>query len=207
MKEEIKRNNNYIYNSENNMEGINEKVAQMMKDKIIHDCHDFISHFNGESFHEVNHEVLEVPGKFKGIISNKTHRSDGGKKYLDTLELVGSDGDMITKESMADIEYYISDYDEDTIYDYDLLTTVKHEKRVFHIHVFNKQPEKIEEVIDVSDHPIKLLHWVFDEERKWKVLNRMKAKDYFTEGLTTHEHMELAHCIANATKKHSREFI
>ena len=207
MKEQIKRNSNYIYNTENNMEGINEKVAQMVNDDIISNCHDFISHFNGESFPEINHDVLKVPGKFQGIISNKAHRSDGGKKFLDTLELVGPDGDMVTKESMADIEYYIYDYDEDTIYDYDLLTTVKYEKRVFHIHVVNKQPEKIDDLIEVSGHPIKLLHRVFDEERKWKVLNRMKAKDYFTEELTAHEYMELAHCIANATKKDSKEFI
>ena len=37
------------------------------------------------------------------------------KKFLDTLELVGHDEDIVTKELMADIEYYISDYGEDTI--------------------------------------------------------------------------------------------
>ena len=82
MKEQIKRNSNYIYNTENNLEGINEKVVQRVEDDIIFNCHDFVSHFNGESFPEINHDVLKVLGKFKGIIINKTHRSDSGKKIF-----------------------------------------------------------------------------------------------------------------------------
>ena len=203
----IRRNSYYIENGKKNMGEIKKQVDIMLEEDINLFPHDFVSTFNGESFPKTNHDVLEVPGEFKNLTTSRSHTGGGKHKYMDLLEEIEPDGTVVTKPSMGNIEYFTYSIDYDRLYDYDLSTVVKFQKRVFHVATVNYDPGVEEIITEVSGHPIKVHLRVFDEKRSWKVLNNLESKDYINEEMTEYDYMEFAHCIANATRPYDKSYL
>ena len=200
------RNKNFKKN-EKNMSEIMHEVSIMLEEKINRQAHDYISTINGEAFPDINHKILGIPGIFKGLYSSRGHTQNGRHKYMDLIELIEPDGKVVTKESIANVEYVISKLDNEVLFDYDLSSILKYKKRIFHIVVVNKDMGVPEEIIEVSGHPIKVLYRVFDEIRQWKVLCRLAEKTNNNKEITVEDYIELVHCIANSVNPHAKEYI
>ena len=200
------RNKNFTENDKD-IETIQSEVTKMLNQDINRHPHDFISTFNGEAFPKTNHKLLKIHGIFKTLFSTRGHTKEGHHRYMDLIEKIDPDGEEVTKDSVANIEYVISQVDDEILHDYDLSCILKFGKRVFHIFVVNKDMGRSEKIIEVSGHPVKILYRVFDEIRQWKVLSRLNEIINNNEEISVEDYVEFAHCIANSVNPHAKEYI
>ena len=60
-------NSNFRYNSQYNMDKINELVDLIMEEDVNPQTLDFLFRFNSRGFPETYHEVLGLPGNFEEV--------------------------------------------------------------------------------------------------------------------------------------------
>ena len=178
MKDKIKRNRAFIENTENNMELIEQSVDKMIDEDVNSKPHNFISVNGANTYPEELHDALELPGKYLGIESPYTYTIDERDKYMDYIEIVDPDDEVIQK-SASNVEFQfkkIPDTKKEIIYDYKNTTIIRLQIPTRNFVVTNYQPEELLENYWINEDSLALQYIVFDEERIYKNLNSTKDK-------------------------------
>ena len=95
MKKEIKRNHAFIENTTNNIDLIKKSVNEMEKENVNPQPHNFISVNSANTYPEDLHDAFELPGEYEQIENPYAYTYDGKDKYMNYVESVGPDGDVI----------------------------------------------------------------------------------------------------------------
>lgn len=104
MKSLKKYNKNYIENSKD-PKRIKKIVNEMLKEEINNKPYDFLFRFNGENYPETNHDLLELPGKFKQLESTNIFTKNGETLQMDLVESVLPDGKKVKHAAMTNMEH------------------------------------------------------------------------------------------------------
>ena len=192
------------------MDIVNYEVDKMMKEEVNPHPHDFVSVFNGIQFPEINHEVLEIPGKFKKREPMCGFTSEGKIIYMDQVASVYPDNDKIKRELATNYEYLMGGLDQEKkerLLDYDVSIQVILKKPAFEVVITDKKYDVDEECMMVDGSAIRILYRTFDKEVLYKTLNRLSNIDYFKQEMSGYDYMKWAQCIAFATKPYARDFL
>ena len=210
MVSKISRNKHFKHNSLYNMKTVNREVDRMLNEPINMQPHNFVSITNFILFPKTNHEVLKVPGKFKDLEIPYLFTLNGKNLYLDQLISVFPDGDEVTRESTANIEFEsdrLKDSKKVDIFDYNVSVVITFGKPSFNVVATSHNPGVDEETVLISGHPLRLLYRVFDKIRLYKTLNRIKQIDYTIEKMSEYDFVEWTHCIAFAKKPYAEDYL
>ena len=205
-----KFNSNYQYNSKYNMHKILKIVNELKKEDINNQLFDFLFRFNARNYPKTVHELLELPGIFKKIEDTAVIVVDDGILQMDHTESVAPDGDLVQRNSIVDVEHQSNKLDFDKvkkIFDYCLNTTILHKKLCYPIVVTNYDYGKEFEDYDIEGFSFRIYFRIFNMQKVYEILNKIKQKDYTKEELSNADYINLIFCIIFAKKPYAQDVI
>ena len=208
--EKMLRNTNYCENTKYHMDIINCEVDKMMAEKINPHPHNFVSITNGITFPKLNHEALEIPGKFKQRESIYGFTNDGTLIFMDQVTSVCLDNEKKKRELGVNYEYLVGKLKpekKERLLDYDVSIQVILKKPAFEVVISDYDYGIDEECMKIDGSAIRVLYRTFDKKAIYKTLNKLNNIDYHKQEMSGHDFIKWAQCIAFARQPYAQDYI
>lgn len=205
-----KVNSNYKYNEIHNSGKIKQIVEEMMKEKTNPAPFDFLFRNGSRDYPEINHKVLELPGKFKQLEDTAVFVFGEGVHQMDYAQSVLPDGKMVKREAAVDTEHQsipLGDDKAEDIFHYCLYTTIKLKKPCYPVVVTNYGEDKSSKTYCFEGISFTIYFRVFDKEKIYKILNTLSTKDYNTIEFSDEDYLNFLYSMIFAKPPYAKDFI
>ena len=185
-------------------------ALQIMANKITTKPFDLLFRENITHFPKTNHKLLGLPGTFKNKEETKIFIKGCGNLEMDYLESVLPDEGMIKRESAINLEQEtcpVKDEKAETIFNYCLNTIINLKKPCYTYVVTNNEYEKDYLTYCIEGFLLVIRLIIFGKERVYKILNRLKEKDYSKEEFSEEDYVLFVYCMVFAKKPYAQDIM
>lgn len=193
-----------------NPEKIKEIVKQIMDNGVIDSPFDYMFRSNITSHPETNHDLLNLPGKFKNIESTDAFIEGKGDLQIDFLESVLPDNEIIKKESSVYLGQEtgrISDDKIGAIFNYCLSSTISLKKPCYPFVATNYEYDVDFLVREIEGFLLKIYLIIFDKEKIYEILNTLNSKDYSKEEFSESDYLQSIYILVFSKKPYACDVI
>ena len=153
----------------------------MVEQDINPHPHNFISVNSANTYPELLHEALDLPGIYFQKGNPYTYTDKGKDKYIDYVGIVTPDGDVITRKAALIVEFEASKIKpgkKEDIYDYCISTTINARIPAIPYIATNYPPKDLKEQYIVNGQHFQLNYISFNELKLSEILYTIKDIDY-----------------------------
>ena len=199
-----------MHNTKHNENKIQEIDDKLMEEETNPQPFDFLFRYHTRKYPKTAHAELELPGKYHEMKDTVVFVIDDGVKQLDYLESIKSDGNMVKRDSLNDVEQQTGKLSQNKvrdIYEYCLYATIQHQKPCYPIVVTNHNYGKKYEDYIIDGFSFRIYYRIYDEKKVYKLLNTLKNKDYSKEEMSNKEFLRFAYCLVFAKKPYAKDIV
>ena len=199
-----------LQNRKKTPEKIQEIVEEIMKNKVTTKPFDFLFRDNVNQYPQTNHELLQLPGKFKNKESTGVFVKGYGSMEMDFAESILPDNIIIKREAAINLEQEtgeISDEKKEAIFDYCLSTTIKLKKPCYPFVATNHEYKTDFLVCEIEGILLKINLIIFDKKKIYEILNTLNEKDYSKEEFNEVDYLLFIYSFVFAKKPYAFDVV